>query len=128
MTDSYQNIEAKALSVAIVDALDANKAENIELLDVRKLTDVTDYMVIASGTSDRHVQAVARNMLDALAPQRIKPISVEGEDVKDWILVDFVDVVVHVMKRETRAFYDLESLWGERVANLKRDKKVKVEN
>ena len=96
----------------IVTALEDTKAEDIAVLEVRALTDVTDYMLICNGSSDRHVQAVARNMADSLAEQGIKPVGLEGDDHKEWILIDYVDVVVHVMKRETRAFYDLESLWN----------------
>ena len=103
---------AKHLRDLIITALEDTKAEDIQTLDVTSLTDVTDFMVICSGSSDRHVQAVARNMSNTLAEKGVKPIGLEGEEQKDWILIDYVDVVVHVMKRETREYYDLESLWN----------------
>jgi len=105
-------LTAEQLRDQIIAALEETKAEDIVTLDVRSLTDITDFMVVCSGTSDRHVQAVARNMADELANQGIKPIGLEGEEQSDWILVDYVDVVTHVMKRETRERYDLEGLWN----------------
>ncbi len=103
---------AKQLCDLIVAELEETKAEAITVLDVRTMTDVTDYMVGCNGSSERHVQAIARNMADALAQLGIKPIGLEGEEQRDWILVDYVDVVTHVMKRESREYYDLESLWN----------------
>ncbi len=104
--------QTKQLCDTIVAELEETKAEQIVVLDVTTLTDVTDYMVVCSGSSERHVQAIARNMADALALKGIKPLGLEGETQRDWILVDYVDVVVHVMKKETRAHYDLEGLWN----------------
>ncbi len=97
------------------------KGQEVSALDVRQLTDVTDYMVIASGTSDRHVKAMARDLLDRLREQRnIRPIGVEGEGQGDWVLIDLGDVVVHIMRPQTREYYDLEKLWNREVEELVR--------
>lgn len=94
-------------------ALDDLKAHNIVLLDVRKLTGITDYMIIASGTSSRHVKSLADRTEEALRPLGRRPLGVEGTDVAEWVLVDFGDVLVHVMQAPTRDLYDLERLWAD---------------
>jgi len=95
----------------VLDALDDLKARDVTVLDVRGQTCVTDYMVVASGTSERHVHALADNVVEKLAERKIKPLGVEGEHSRDWVLVDLGDVIVHVMLPETRQFYQLEKLW-----------------
>ncbi len=95
----------------VLDALDDMKAREVTVLDVRGKTSVTDYMVVASGTSERHVHALADHVVEAVAVHRIKPLGVEGEHSRDWVLVDLGDVIVHVMLPETRQFYQLEKLW-----------------
>ncbi len=95
----------------ITDALDDLKAVNTVTVDVRGLTDVMDFLVIASGTSNRHVKSLAENVTVKAKEQGVRPLGVEGEDVGEWVLVDFGDVVVHVMLPATRDFYDLERLW-----------------
>ena len=95
----------------IVKALGDMKAMNIEIMDVESLTDVTDRLVIATGTSRRHVKACASNVRDELKAKGCSIIGTEGEEEGDWVLVDLGSVVVHVMLRETREFYDIESLW-----------------
>jgi ribosome-associated protein len=106
------------LKQAVVTALEDVKGRHIVALDVRELTGMTDYMVVATGTSNRHVKALAENVSDELRKQGLRPIGTEGDDVAEWVLVDYGDVVVHVMLAEARAFYDLERLWsdGEMVA------------
>ncbi len=94
----------------IRDAADDMKAERIEVLDVRAKTSVADYFLVCSGTSDRHVDAIADRVAEKLAVQKIKPFRSEGER-SGWILQDYGDVILHVMKEEQRQFYDLESLW-----------------
>ncbi len=92
-------------------ALDDLKAENIVELDVRDKTDVTDYIVVASGNSSRHVKAIANNVVMEAKKAGHPPIGVEGEADGEWMLVDLADVVVHVMQPQIREFYDLENLW-----------------
>jgi ribosome-associated protein len=104
-------MEAETLKQVVLDALDDLKAVNPVTLDVAALTDVMDYLVIASGTSNRHVKSLANNVCMEAKKQGMRPIGVEGDDVGEWVLVDFGDVVVHVMLPATRDFYDLERLW-----------------
>lgn len=94
-------------------ALEELKGRHVVALDVRHLTDMTDYMVIATGTSNRHVAALAEQVTDELRLHDMRPHGTEGEQVSEWVLVDYGDVVVHVMLSETRAFYDLERLWSD---------------
>lgn len=104
-------MEAEQLTERVVSALEDLKAVNIVSLDVTGLTDVMDYMVIASGTSNRHVKALANNVSVEAKKQGMAPLGVEGDDAGEWVLVDFGEVVVHVMLPATRDFYDLERLW-----------------
>ncbi len=97
----------------IVASLDDRKGRSILALDVTKLTDVTDYMVLASGTSTRHVRALVESLRETAKRLALRVIGVEGQETGQWVLVDLGDVVVHVMNAETRAFYDLERLWGD---------------
>lgn len=94
----------------IRDAADDMKAERLEVLDVRAKTSIADYFLVCSGTSDRHVDAIADRVAEKLVEHKIKPFRTEGER-SGWILQDYGDVVFHVMKEEQRQFYDLESLW-----------------
>jgi ribosome-associated protein len=104
-------MEADTLKQLAIDALDDLKAVNTVTLDVTGLTDVMDYLVITSGTSNRHVKSLANNVCMEAKKKGIRPLGVEGEDAGEWVLVDFGDVVVHVMLPATRDFYDLERLW-----------------
>jgi len=94
------------------EALDDLKALEPVVLDVRSLSSVMDWMVVASGTSSRHVKSLADNVLMKAKERGIRPLGVEGERVDEWVLVDFGDVVVHVMQPAIRDFYDLERLWS----------------
>ncbi len=96
----------------IINALEDMKARDIAVLDVASMTSITDTMVIASGTSDRHVRSLAENVIDQCKQQGQKPIGVEGLDGGEWVLVDLQDVLVHVMLPKVRDFYNLEKLWG----------------
>lgn len=96
----------------VKDALDDIKAQNVLVLDVRKLTGLADYMVIASGTSSRHVKALADNVVVKSKEAGVKPLGVEGERDAEWVLIDLAGVIVHVMMPATRKFYDLERLWS----------------
>lgn len=103
----------KQLRTLIYDALDEAKGRDIVFLDVRKISDFTDYMVIVTGTSNRHVVSVADKVVERLRMHGRKPVGMEGMDLGDWVLIDFGDAVVHVMRQQARDFYGLEKLWGE---------------
>ncbi len=109
-----------ALIETITAALDDLKAQNVTVLDVRNLTDVTDTIVIASGTSDRHVKSLAGSVYEKAKQAGFRPLGIEGEQEGEWVLVDLQDVIVHVMLPRVREFYGLEKLWdvrsGERAA------------
>lgn len=93
-------------------ALDDMKAVDIRVIDVRGMTSITDIMVIASGTSTRHLRAVAGKVEEEAKKFGVRPLGVEGDKGAEWILIDLGDVVVHVMMPEVRAFYALEKLWS----------------
>lgn len=103
---------------AAVTALEAHKASEIMVLDLRKLAGATDFFVLASGTSDTHVRALGERVLDALAGDGRKPHHTEGLREGRWVLLDYVDFVVHVFHPMLREFYQLERLWGEAPAAL----------
>lgn len=94
----------------IIAAADELKAENIETLDVRDKTSVADYFIVCTGTSDRHVSSIADKVLDRMTEAKLKPVRTEGER-SGWVLHDYGDVILHVMREEQRQFYDLETLW-----------------
>jgi ribosome-associated protein len=89
------------------------KANDVALLDLRRVSDATDYFLIASGTSDTHVRAVAGHVIDELRELGIRPYGVEGLESGRWVLVDYVDFVVHVFHPAMRQYYQLERLWGD---------------
>ena len=117
-----EEIGTKPASVGIlylvIDVLDSVKAEDIQHFDVRKLTDITDFMVIASGTSHRHVHAMAERVREAACKAQLRLIGIEGEAENDWILMDYVDVVVHLMIPKVREFYSLERLWNDHLGEV----------
>jgi ribosome-associated protein len=92
-------------------ALDEMKAVNVKVLEVSKLTDITDTMIIASGNSDRHVRSIADRVVEHAKKAGYRPMGVEGERDGEWVLVDLQDVIVHIMLPKVREFYRLESLW-----------------
>jgi len=101
-----------ALAELVIRAIEDLKGRDIERIDVSKLTDVMDEIVIASGTSSRHVKSIADNVIDQAKQAGTRPIGVEGLETGEWILVDFGGLVVHVMGEEPRRFYALEKLWS----------------
>lgn len=107
-------MHSEALRNLVIDALEEIKAHDIEVLDVRELTDITDYMIVASGRSKRQVVAIAENVIERAKHSDQPPLGSEGVTHGEWALVDLCDVVVHVMVPEARDFYQLEKLWGGR--------------
>ena len=87
------------------------KAVNIKVLDVRGLTDIADTLIVASGTSDRHVRSIAEHVIEQAKVNGLRPLGTEGEREGEWVLVDLQDIVVHVMLPRVREFYGLERLW-----------------
>lgn len=104
----------------ITDTMEDLKAQDVQTLDVRALTTMTDYMIIASGRSDRQVKAIADRVIEAAKTRRTRPLGVEGQQQGEWILIDFGDVIAHVMRPDTREYYQLEKLWAitDRAGNL----------
>jgi len=96
----------------VVDAIDDMKGVDVMVIDVREMTSITDRMVIASGTSSRHVKAIADNVALEAKREGFPALGVEGEQAAEWVLIDLGDVVVHVMTPAIREFYALEKLWA----------------
>ncbi len=107
-----ERMNSAELSELVVEALDDIKAQDVVKLDVRDMTTVTDYMIVASGTSNRHVKALVDNVAEKAREAGHKPIGVEGEDGGEWVLLDLQDALVHVMLPKVREFYNLEKLWS----------------
>ena len=99
------------LKQLVVEAIEDVKGNDITCLNVAGQTSVTDYMVIACGTSNRHVKSLADNVIEQCKKNGVRPLGTEGESKSDWVLVDLGDIVVHLMMPATRQFYDLERLW-----------------
>ena len=100
-----------ALEKLVLAALEDMKAVNVKLLDVRGLTDITDAMIVASGTSDRHVRSIAERVIEKARAAGQRPLGVEGTRDNEWVLVDLQDVLLHVMLPRVREFYAIEQLW-----------------
>ncbi len=110
-------MNSEQLSELVVDALEEIKGQDIIKLDVSDMTTVTDYMVVASGTSNRHVKALADNVADKAKQAGHRPAGIEGEEGSEWVLLDLGDTLVHVMLPRVREFYNLEKLWSLSPAN-----------
>jgi ribosome-associated protein len=106
-------ISSRDIAIQIARLAWEKKAEDICLLDVSKLTQFTDHLVILNGEIDLHLKAIADYIVDSLKKQGIRPHHVEGKSSSKWVLIDYIDVVVHLFLPETRQFYDLENLWLE---------------
>jgi|GEM_PF-26995 len=111
-------IDSDRISELVVEAMDDAKARDISALDVRDMTDFTDFMIIATGTSDRHLRAVVDNVRTELKGSGVKALGSEGDDGGDWVLIDLGGVIAHVMRKEAREFYDLDGLWSDDVRDL----------
>jgi ribosome-associated protein len=105
-------VSAPHLERLIVKSLDTHKAEDIVSVDLTGKSDFADSMIIASGTSSRHVGSLADRVVEALKAIGLSPIPVEGENACDWVLVDAGDVVVHIFRPEARRYYNLEKMWS----------------
>lgn len=107
-----RELEARKLALAIADAGLENKALNVEIIDVRGKVDYTDYVIVMSGTSDRHVNALGRRIDESLLKDHgVRCAAMEGMPHGTWLLMDYGDVIVHVFHEDTRGYYDLETLW-----------------
>ena len=105
-------MNSEAISELVIDALEDLKGKDVVRLDVRDLTSVTDYMVVASGTSNRHVKALADAVVEKSKAAGHRPSGIEGESGSEWVLLDLGDTLVHVMLPRVREFYNLEKLWS----------------
>ena len=118
-------MDSKKLALLCRDFADNKKAENIAILDVRDLSSVTDYFVIASGTSEPHLRAIVEEITSRLRDDHdLRPSRTDGTVHGAWVVLDFFDVIVHVMRADVRERYDLESLWGDAARVRPRKKKV----
>ena len=103
----------------ILNTLDSNKALDIVSIDLENKSSIADYMIIASGTSSRHIQALSEQVLDKFKISGIKNCKIEGKESNDWKLIDGIDVIVHIFNPEKRKFYELEKMWSELIPKEK---------
>ena len=107
------------LKQIIINTLDINKAQNIVSIDLKDKSSMADYMIIASGTSSRHIQALSEQVLEKLKDNGIKESKIEGKESSEWKLVDGIDLIVHIFHPEKRKFYELEKMWSELIPKEK---------
>ena len=107
------------LKKIIIKTLDINKAQDIVSIDLKNKSSMADYMIIASGTSSRHIQSLSEQVLDKLIDNGIKNCKIEGKDSQEWKLVDGIDLIVHIFHPEKRKFYELEKMWSELIPKEK---------
>jgi len=103
----------------LINTLDLNKAQDIVTIDLKDKSSMADYMIIASGTSSRHIQALSEQVLEKLKDNGIKDSKIEGKESNDWKLVDGIDLIVHIFHPEKRKFYELEKIWSELIPKEK---------
>ncbi len=106
-------MEVNKIKKLIENTLNKNKANNIVTIDLKRKSYIADYMIVASGTSSRHLQSLSENLLLELKKYGLDNCKIEGYESNDWKLVDAIDVIVHLFHPEKRAFYDLEKMWSE---------------
>ena len=106
-------MEVKKIKKLIEKKLNKNKANNVVTIDLKKKSYIADYMIIASGTSSRHLQSLSENLLFELKKSGLDNCKIEGFESNDWKLVDAIDIIVHLFHPEKRSFYDLEKMWSE---------------
>mgnify|MGYP003796337789 FL=1 len=108
-----------SLKKIIVNTLDSNKALDIVCIDLANKSSMADYMIIASGTSSRHIQALSEQVLEQFKKNGVVNSRIEGKDSNDWKLIDGIDVIVHIFNPEKRKFYELEKIWSELIPKEK---------
>ena len=111
-----ENLDLKKI---IIKTLDNNKALDIVSIDLKDKSSIADYMIVASGTSSRHIQSLSEQVLEKFKTNGLKNCKIEGKDSNDWKLVDTHDVIVHIFHPEKREFYDLERMWSEEIPKEK---------
>ena len=107
------------LKQIVIDTLDINKAQDIISIDLKDKSSMADYMIIASGTSSRHIQSLSEQVLEKLKDNGIKNSKIEGKDSYEWKLVDGIDLIIHIFHPEKRKFYELEKIWSELIPKEK---------
>jgi len=107
------------LKSIILDTLDSNKALDIISIDLKNKSSMADYMIIASGTSSRHIQSLSEQVLEKLKTNGVKNSKIEGKESLDWKLIDGVDLIIHIFNPEKRKFYELEKIWSELIPKEK---------
>jgi len=107
--------EIKTFAMQIANLIDDKKGYDIKVLDVRHLSSIADYFVIASGTSSRHVESLAENVKESLSKKGIEVANIEGKKNAGWVILDYRDVIAHVFQGDDRAFYGLERMWNDAV-------------
>ena len=103
----------------VINTLDLNKAQDIITIDLKDKSSMADFMIIASGTSSRHIQSLSEILLDNLKKKGISNCRLEGKNSNDWKLIDAIDIIVHIFHPEKRKFYDLERMWSELIPKEK---------
>ena len=101
------------LKSVVINTLDLNKAQDIVTIDLKDKSSMADYMIIASGTSSRHIQSLSEQVLEKLKDNGIKNSKIEGKESNEWKLVDGIDLIIHIFHPEKRKFYELEKMWSE---------------
>ncbi len=104
-------MQTEELLQTVLASLDEGKAVNVSVIDVRGKTSIADFMIVASGNSDRHVKSLGSRLVGDVKEHGVQPLGVEGEQVGEWVLVDLADIIVHVMQPRVREFYQLEKFW-----------------
>ncbi len=107
------------LKEIVIDTLDLNKAQDIVAIDLKDKSSMADYMIIASGTSSRHIQSLSEQVLEKLKNNGVKDSKIEGKESGEWKLVDGIDLIVHIFHPEKRKFYELEKIWSELIPKEK---------
>ena len=122
MSDQIETIRQRCIAY-----LQSRKAEDLAVIDLRGIADFSDYFIICTGNADTQVRALADAVIEGLKSEGHRPWQVEGYDTRKWILIDFVDVVVHIFQPESRQFYGLERLWGDAPIEHIEDEGIPVE-